>query len=443
MKTWLLILLAAIGVGAGAYFWWGLTGVQALQEKSLKFAEVRQVTIRDTISGTGVIDSVKVSLISSKASGLVTRVYKEVGDTVTEDDLLVQLDDREIKYKVEAANTGIRIANAAILQADSSLIQAVANKDAAEKHFEKQKSLEKMGGFSTDREQAETMYQAAVAGVKAASAGIEVAKAKKQSAETALKEAQLALTLTSIKVPATSKAGDTKKKFIILERKVQDGQIVGPQSGPLFMLAGELETVEVRAQIVEGDLNRIKTGLRAVFKIKDYNDDDAEFEGKITRIRPGTNNIKGAVYGEAVIEVKNRLNPGTKEWQLRPGMTASIDVIRAEHAKVWQVPSSALNFKLDEAYLSEATKAKLAQHQKRPDVKDWFVLWTWDEANRQPLPMFVRIGAKAGEVGLRDADGNEILEWEGTPPTGPLRIIIDAPPARPPGFFDQPANVKI
>ncbi|MBI1831124.1 MAG: hypothetical protein HYR84_06710, partial [Planctomycetes bacterium] len=77
------------------------------------------------------------------------------------------------------------------------------------------------------------------------------------------------------------------------------------------------------------------------------------------------------------------------------------------------------------------------------NVKDWFTLWTWDDANRQALPVFVRIGAKAGEVGLRDADGNEILEWEGTPPTGPLRIIIDAPPARPPGFFDQPANVKI
>ena len=42
------------------------------------------------------------------------------------------------------------------------------------------------------------------------------------------------------------------------------------------------------------------------------------------------------------------------------------------------------------------------------------------------------------------SEGNEVIEWEpGKEPTRPLRVIIKAPPARPPGFFDQPANVKI
>jgi hypothetical protein len=34
--------------------------------------------------------------------------------------------------------------------------------------------------------------------------------------------------------------------------------------------------------------------------------------------------------------------------------------------------------------------------------------------------------------------------WEtAREPTQPLRIITKAPPARPPGFLDQPANLKI
>ena len=92
----------------------------------------------------------------------------------------------------------------------------------------------------------------------------------------------------------------------------------------------------------------------------------------------------------------------------------------------------------------DAVKAHLVQWKKRPDAKDWHPLWIWDDTAQQPQPIMIRIGPKAGEVGLKDGEGNEILEWEaGRQPTGPLRVIIFAPPARAPGFLDQPANVKI
>jgi hypothetical protein len=100
---------------------------------------------------------------------------------------------------------------------------------------------------------------------------------------------------------------------------------------------------------------------------------------------------------------------------------------------------------MDEAYQSEAAKARIAAWKKRPDARDWQSLWTWDEAAKHPQPVFVRIGGlKNGEPGLKDSEGNEILEWEpGKEPTAPLRVIIGAPPARAPGIFDQPANVKL
>ena len=124
-------------------------------------------------------------------------------------------------------------------------------------------------------------------------------------------------------------------------------------------------------------------------------------------------------------------------------MTASIDIVRLEHANVWRVPVGALNFKMEGAYQTESAKARLAEWKDRLKT-DWRVLWVWDETTKQPTPIFVRIGAKIGEVALKDGEGNEILEWEpGKAPTGPLRVIIEAPPARAPGFFDQPANVKL
>ena len=447
MKKWFFLLILAL-LGASAYFWWGLTGVQPLQEKALTFAEVRQVTIRDTISATGMVEPREIVVVSSEMPGTVVRISERanVGDTVLEGTELVRFDDRRIVLKIEQANAGIKIAESAVLQAQAALAQADASKDAAERFLKTQQQLEKAGGFRSEREQAEAQVKSAEAGIKVAGAGIEVARAKKLAAHTAMKEAELARDMSRILVPglAQMSPGLKKREFLVLDRKVHEGQMVGPQAGPMFTLAGSLDIVDVHAQVVEGDVNKIRKDLKALFKITNYNDEDTDFEGTVEEIRPLATNIKGAVTYTAVIKVKNRKEATTREWQLRPGMTTPIDIVRYEHKNAWRVPSAALNFTLEEAYQSEAARARVAEWKKRPDVKDWHPLWIWDDSVRQPQPVFVRIGAKKGEVGLKDAEGNEILEWEpGREPTGPLRIIIDAPKSRPPGFFDQPANVKI
>ena len=123
----------------------------------------------------------------------------------------------------------------------------------------------------------------------------------------------------------------------------------------------------------------------------------------------------------------------------------AVDLVRREQPNAWRVPSAALDFTLEEAYQSISAKTRIAEWKKREDEKDWRPLWVWNETTRQTEPIFVRVGGKKdGEIGLKDSEGNEILEWEaGKQPTRPLRVIIKAPPARPPGLLDQPANLKI
>src|SRR5262249_25534796 len=143
-----------------------------------------------------------------------------------------------------------------------------------------------------------------------------------------------------------------RREFLVLERKAQEGQLVGPQAGPLFVLAGSLEQVEVHAQVAEGDINKVKPGLAAVFSVTGFTDEEVEFQGVVKEIRPLAANLKGGVYYATVLQVANRRDPVTKDWLLRPGMTASVDIIRREHKDVWKVPSAALNFQLEDAYQS-------------------------------------------------------------------------------------------
>jgi multidrug efflux pump subunit AcrA (membrane-fusion protein) len=198
--------------------------------------------------------------------------------------------------------------------------------------------------------------------------------------------------------------------------------------------------------VAEGDVNKVRRGLPATFSISGYQDEDVEFRGIVKEIRPLASNIKGAVYYTAIVDVANQKDPATGEWRLRPGMTVSLDVVRREHKNVWRVPSAALNFQLEDAYLTDAARARLAEWKQRPDAGDWQTLWTWN--GEHPEPLFVRIGGTSaqGEPGLKDSEGNEVLEWEaGKEPTldNAPRVIIGAPPAQAPGWFDRPAPIKV
>jgi hypothetical protein len=224
--------------------------------------------------------------------------------------------------------------------------------------------------------------------------------------------------------------------------------MVGPTlPAPLFTLAGDLGRMEVHAEVAEGDIGPVREGLAATFTVSAYRDPEVKFRGVVRQIRPVPANVKGAVFFTTVIDVKNQKDPATGEWMLRPGMTAQVDVVTREKKGVWRVPTAALNFTLEEAYQTPEAKARLEQWRQRSDWEDWRPVWVWEAGRNSAWPVFIRIaGGKDGQPGLKDLTYNEVLEWEpGAEPTGKAgpRVITSAPPARRPGFLDQPANIKV
>jgi multidrug efflux pump subunit AcrA (membrane-fusion protein) len=440
VKKLLVFLLLAGSLAGGVYWWRFAPRTYSLSEEQLGFAPMQRATMRDVISATGLVKPREVVLVGSEMPGVVTHVSGKINQRVSDGTVLVQLDDRKVRLKLEEADNGVRTAKAA-------LVAAQFTRDAAQAALKYQQELEASNTTSkvairAEREQAQAQFNAAEAGVQAAQANLGVAN-------TAYKEAQLALDRTVVKVPSANPSAG-KREFLVLERHVNEGQMVGPQAPPLFTLAGDLDRVEVHAQVAEGDINKVRKGQAAVFLITTFADEEVEFRGVVKEIRPlaHANQLKGGVFYDTIIDVENQKDPQSQEWRLRPGMTLSVDVIRREHKDVWRVPANALNFRLEDAYLSGAAKARLEQWQQRAGAEQWHALWMWDRAQEAPVPVFVRLGGlRDGEPGLKDEIGNEVLEWEpGREPSpgDPVpNIIIQAPPARPPGFFDRPANIKV
>jgi multidrug efflux pump subunit AcrA (membrane-fusion protein) len=320
---------------------------------------------------------------------------------------------------------------------------------------------QKGSGFRTEAERYRALVQAAKAGVKAADV-------KKIEAQTAAELAKLGHDKTVVRMPAVRQApasgslvsgrlhpvsdelpSGRKRRYRVLERKVDLGQMVAPPaSAQLFTLATDLAEMQVHAQVAESDIARVAKGLKATFTVSAYTETDVTFRGHVVQRRPMPANVQGAVFYDTVIDTPNTMDPATGEWRLLPGMTAAVDIIVREHHHVWKIPTTALNFQLDEHYQTAEARAKLARWQERKDADDWKPLWVWDRRRHSAWPIFVRIGGtKSGQTGIKDNQFNEVLEWEqGQEPKSPddaPRVIISAPPYRKPGLFDQPTNLKL
>jgi HlyD family secretion protein len=441
-KLLVILVLVAVVLTVGAY-WLNHTGSTGHSGDGYTFAAVTRGVMTETVSATGIIQPLDVLAIGSEIPGKVVSIYPgaEPNHDVSEGEALFKLDDRMARLKVEEAADAIR-------KAEADLERARAAQEAARLRVERLQAIPKDVGLTRELDEANML-------LKSAEATVQAAQANREQATTARAQAQYGLELTEVRVPrrAGSVSGPTSpRRYTILERKVVAGQMVSPQlPNPLLTLASDLQHMQVHAQISENDIAKVRTGLKATFTVYAYSEQEKPFEGKITEIRPMPTNIHGAVFYDAVIDAENQRDARTGEWKLRPGMTASVDVIRRVDNDVWKVPTQALSFQMDDHFVTDAAREKLAQWQAREDHEDWKAVWILNPDNK-PWPVFVRISARgaAGEAGIGDGQFTEALDWDPEikdrldakhPETFP-RLVTGTPPVGKRSLFDRP-NVRI
>jgi hypothetical protein len=270
----------------------------------------------------------------------------------------------------------------------------------------------------------------------------------------ALKQAQYGLDLTVVRAtpgdPAAAASVAGKRTFTIIDRKVVAGQLIAPPaSAQLFTLATPLFRMHVHAQVSENDIGKVQPRQVATFTVYAYTEEEARFTGKVLEIRQ-PNNVHGAVFYDTIIDAANQRDPKTGEWQLRPGMTAAVDIVVRKHTDVWKVPTAALSLQLDEYYQTEAARSKLTQWQSQGDRDEWKPVWNLDSQGR-PWPVFVRVGGRnaSGETGIEDGQFVEVLEWDPQlgfkpDPSKPAvypQLVTGAPAVKKRGIVEP--NVKV
>jgi HlyD family secretion protein len=298
--------------------------------------EVRKGDLTVSVSATGNLKPVNQVDVGSEQSGKITAVYVDVNDRVTRGQKLAELDTRRLVDTVNQNRAQVSASQASVAQAQAQAALAKATLDRQENVFRLS------GGrvpAKTELDAARADYQGALANLRATQAQVNVSRAQLSSAQTNLSIAQIVSPVTGV----------------VLSRDIEPGQTVAASlNAPvLFTIAEDLTQMEVEVSVDEADVGQVKEGQSATFAVDAF--PGRTFPAKVTRVNVGSNasssssssstsssttSTTGTVVAyTAVLSVDNRAEI------LRPGMTATADIVTQELRDVLLVPNSALRFK--------------------------------------------------------------------------------------------------
>ncbi len=278
-------------------------------------ATVALETVVQKVNATGRIQPKTQIRISADVSSKIVALHIEEGDWVEQGELLVELDRERYDAAVESAQANIRAS-----QANAKLV--LQNKIKTEKDYARAKDLVERNLESISAlDSVEAAYQVEIARYQAALEQVEQVRAM-------LKQAVDDLSKTMIYAPMSGTISDLNK---------EQGEIaIGSQfQEDVILIVADLSAMEALVNVDENDIVNIAIGQKATIEV------DALFgqtlSGTVYEIANSANlNDQGTANQKTEFEVKIAI--AGEIVKLRPGMTASADVITQTKEDVVAVP---------------------------------------------------------------------------------------------------------
>ena len=413
----------------------GVIGKEEGTNVSTETVKRRSITEVVTASGK-VYPEVEVK-ISPDISGEIVELNVQEGDSVKKGQVLAKIYADIYTTQRDQAAAVVTQQQAQVSNASASLEAVKARMEQAERQFKRQKQLFDEKVISRlEYEQAENAYQTSKADYNAAMQTIKSGQAGVQSAAASLQRANKDLSRTSLLSPMNGVVSMLVVKKG--ERVVGNSMMAGTE----MMRVADMRVIEVRVDVGENDIPKVKIGDSAVVEVDAYN--TRKFKGVVTQIASTNRSSTGSVSTSATdvtnYEVRIRLDPASyndlidpsrpKSFAFRPGMSASADIQTRTHQNVISVPINSVTTrdKNDTGKVAgKMPKAEPANNNNQPQNAEG------EGRNTEDLDEVVFLMQKDGSVkkakvktGIQDINHIEIVDGlkEGDDViTGPYTIV--------------------
>ena len=299
------IVILAAAAGVGWYFW------KQNADKPAEYTTlaVTRGDVTQTVTATGTLQAVTTVDVSSQISGNVAKLYVDWNSPVKKGQVLAEIDPSNYQTALNQADG--QLANA---KANYALMKATADRTQAlfAQHLVPQSDLD-----------------TATAQLAQADAQVKIQTAAHATAEVNLARCTIFSPIDGIVISRSVDVGNT---------------VAASLSAPvLFQIANDLSSMQIDAAISEADIGNVADKQSVTFTVDAY--PNRQFHGQVSQIRNSPKTTQNVVVYDTMIDVRNA------DLKLKPGMTANVSIIVANHSGVLKVPNSALRVRIPESLL--------------------------------------------------------------------------------------------
>ncbi|WP_199879465.1 efflux RND transporter periplasmic adaptor subunit [Campylobacter coli] len=373
----IVVILALFGVGAYFIFFNDNEKITYLTQK------VKKIDISQTIEAVGKVYAKDQVDVGAQVSGQIIKLYVDVGSHVKQGDLIAQIDK-------DKQQNDLDITKAQLESAKANLESKKVALEIASKQYQREQKL--YAAKASSLENLETQKN----NFYTLKANVAELNAQVVQLEITLKNAQKDLGYTTITAPMDG---------VVINVAVDEGQTVNAnQNTPTIVRIANLDEMEVRMEIAEADVSKIKVGTELDFSL--LNDPQKTYQASIASIDPADTQISdsstssgsssssssssssnNAIYYYAKFYVAN------KDDFLRIGMSIQNEIVVASAKDVIAVPTYAIKNDAKGYYV------EILQDQKA--VKKYVKLGIKDSVNTQILE-----GLSEGELLVVSSSGD-------------------------------------
>ncbi|HDZ26773.1 MAG TPA: efflux RND transporter periplasmic adaptor subunit [Candidatus Aminicenantes bacterium] len=296
--------------------------LRSQREKSIKVtvekAEKHDLTSK--ISASGEVKPKKNVNISAHIPGRIVKIGVEEGQSVKAEDFLLKLDSTQYQANADRAQALIHSYRAEFIRAEAELKKDKSSYKRYQKLFEEKLISEEQ--------------------LEAAEAQYDISKAQQQAIMYQIDQAQASLqsALDDLSKTAYSSPIDG----IITSLRVEEGEIamIGTMNNPgtILMTIADLSVMEVEVEVDETDVIGVEIGQQAEVRVDAFPDQD--IKGKVTEI--GSSALQKVTSSEESRDFKVIITLENPPENLKPGLSATADIITAEKTDILAIPISAL-----------------------------------------------------------------------------------------------------
>ena len=271
-------------------------------------AGVERRTIEVAVSSAGIVEPLATIEVKSKASGEILELLVETGDKVEQDSLMVSIDPRTVRNRLDQSNAELKA--------------AMSRREIAQTQIARVESLVAAGTLTqSDLEQAM----------------LDLANSEAQvvTSRVSVENARIAVDDTDIRAPISG---------TIIFKPVERGQVITSPTqdfsgGTMLMQMADLSAVQIRSLVDETDIGKIRPGMTASVLVAAY--PNQPFPGEVIKIEPQAVVEQNVTMFAVLISIQN------PDGLLMPGMNAEVEVSIVRSENVMTIPVMALRTSRD------------------------------------------------------------------------------------------------